>query len=238
MDLYTTGAYRINNPDWHLQDAPYKARCISKLLKEEQVVFSSCVDVGCGVGGVISVLAQHFDAEFTGFDISPSAIDEAKNRFDGHRFRFVQGDVLEADTTWDLVLCLDVFEHVLDYLRFLTKLKRIGGRFVFHIPLEMNMVHLLTDRQVHKRKIGGHLHFFSRATALQALEDSGYQIQAERLTYGGLFQPHSFRSLGKLLLKIPRAIITAVSARLSAKLLGGASLLVLAEPADRAGFED
>lgn len=239
MKLYTSDEYRQSNQDWHANDAPYKAKKIIELLARNNLPFATCADVGCGVGRIVNLLSERFPAaRYEGFDISPFAIEKARADYGTETVKFTAGDFFASPTPYDLVLCIDVFEHVPNYLSFLNNMRVHGKYFVFHIPLEMNVVHLLADRALHKRKVGGHLHFFSPATALQVMQDAGFTVVDHSFTFGGIFQPHSFRSLTKLLLKLPRAVLAAVAPRWSAKLLGGASLLVLAKPAETSIFEN
>lgn len=59
----------------------------------------------------------------------------------------------ETDVSWDLVLVLDVFEHVDDYLGFLRGLSRIARNIIFHIPLDISVMRVLAsaliDRLLH-----------------------------------------------------------------------------------------
>ena len=76
----------------------------------------------------------------------------------------------------------------------------------------------------------GHLHYFSRETALLALAECGYACIAERYTPVALSAPViRWRTS---LLRLPRQIGSAVAPHLTARVLGGFSLLVLAELAD------
>jgi hypothetical protein len=71
------------------------------------------------------------------------------------------------------------------------------------------------------------LHHFSKETALATLEDAGYQIVDFFYTSGST-ELDGFGWKTKLL-KGPRNALAAVSPDAAARLLGGYSLLVLAE---------
>lgn len=230
MNIYTSNEYFKENPDWHWEDAPYKAREIAKVLDECEVSFSSAVDVGCGVGRVISILAKKYPvSRFKGYDISPGAIEIANREFRSGNVEYFCADFFSESGAFDLVLCLDVIEHVPDYIGFLGRLRKKGNLFVFHVPLEMNALHILSNRNIHKKRVGGHLHFFSRATFLSALADAGYEVVRDKYTFGSIFQPHSFKSFPKLMLKIPRILVALFSPVLMERVFGGASLLVVAK---------
>ena len=85
---------------------------------------------------------------------------------------FVVDDLVESPEQFDLVICLDVIEHVEDYFGFLRKLRGRGKYFVFNIPLDMNVMKLVTPGIRYAREEVGHLHYFNRYTALQALKDN------------------------------------------------------------------
>jgi len=81
-------------------------------------------------------------------------------------------------------------------------------------------------RAVHRS--AGHLHFFSRETALLALEEAGYEVIDSTFTSAAAdFRP---TSLLMALAWLPRKLLMALSPTLASRLLGGLSLLVLARP--------
>jgi hypothetical protein len=141
------------------------------------------------------------------------------------------GDFRSTSETCDLLLLIDVFEHVEDYMGFLRSLSGRAHRYIFHIPLEMHLSALLRDRQIHARQQVGHLHYFSRATALATLVDTGYCVLSDEYTYLSQETQEARRTLTRLA-NVARAGMQSVSVDLAAKLLGGYSLLVLCRGAD------
>jgi SAM-dependent methyltransferase len=226
--LYTAGGYRELNPEWHSADSGWKAARIAACLTANAVEFSSCVEVGCGAGQVLAQLAERMPGKrYTGYDISPDAA-ALWGSPSGVTYRV--GDFLATDELYDLLLLIDVFEHVEDYMSFLRRLALRSRWFVFHIPLEMHLSALLRDRQLHTRQQVGHLHYFSRATALATLEDTGYRIVQAQYTNLSQETQEGRRALTRLA-NLVRAGAQAVSVDLAAKLLGGYSLLVLCQSA-------
>lgn len=184
--IYSDGTYHRNVADWHAGDAPWKAAEVARLLERNNVVPTSVHDVGCGAGEVLALLRPRLgnDVELLGMDIADDAIELAKTRAD-KRLRFERGDYLTADATRpDLLLLLDVFEHVPDYLGFLSSLRSRSDLFVFHIPLDLCAwgVTFGSRWMLHMRETYGHLHYFSYETALATLEDTGYSIVDEVFT--------------------------------------------------------
>jgi len=86
-------------------------------------------------------------------------------------------DLLETKERFDLLLCIDVFEHIPNYLVFLEKLRNHADRFIFHIPLDLSVLTILRPARLLKGRYGvGHLHTFNYELALAVLKDTGYEF--------------------------------------------------------------
>jgi SAM-dependent methyltransferase len=228
---YQDGEYLDRTSDWHEEDAAWKATQVHELLRGAGLEPRRIADVGCGTGGVLVQLQAMLPpgTDFTGFEIAAPAFEIARRRGNAH-LQFVQGSPIDAPgERFDIALALDVFEHVPDYLGFLRSLRQVAHRFVFHIPLDLSVRSLLTDLPMHRRRSVGHLHYFSSATARATLEDCGYRIVAERHTHA-IMQPPPPNWRWQLR-RMPDRLLFRVNPGLCEKLLGGCSLLVLAEPA-------
>lgn len=128
---------------------------------------------------------------------------------------------------FDLLLCIDVFEHVPDYIGFLRALRPKADRTIFHVPLDLSVQSVLRSSPImNTRKQFGHLHYFTRDTALATLQDCGYDVIDSFYTAVGAERGRGVKSL---IAKWPRKILAAFSQNLAARLLGGHSLLVLAK---------
>jgi hypothetical protein len=77
------------------------------------------------------------------------------------------------------------------------------------------------------RKSVGHIHYFTKETALATLTDTGYSILDYFYTGSYLELPN--RGWKTNLLNIPRKFVFSFNKDLAARLLGGYSLLVLAQ---------
>jgi SAM-dependent methyltransferase len=231
-DLYTGKGYADAHPGWHDEDAGGKAEKIAKIVRANNITCRTIVDVGCGAGGVLSALLQQDifrDSTAVGYDIAPYAISVAKQRARDN-LSFQCGDFLQTNETYDCLLCIDVFEHIDDYMGFLRKLRGRSKYYVFHIPLDLNVLSVLRDQPLQKRKEVGHLHYFDQATALATLRDTGFEIidsQYTRLEDFLHLHPE-WRTTKTLLANAGRRIVRTVAGEdLSVRLLGGASLMVL-----------
>lgn len=178
---YVDGAYLAQVPDWHVEDSGRKAAHILRMLERHRLAPRMVCDVGCGAGQILVELQRRMpqDTEFAGFDISPQAIDLCRPK-QNRRLTFIRADVScqEIHPRPDLLLLLDVFEHVPDYLGFLEALRDKASWFVFHIPLDISYQSLRKDAAslLGMRDGYGHLHQFTKDTALATLEDAGYEV--------------------------------------------------------------
>jgi hypothetical protein len=144
------------------------------------------------------------------------------------RLNFYQADLLSTSPEqnhYDLLLCIDVFEHIEDHLAFLRSLSQYARGFIFHIPLELSAQTVIRPSGlVSYRTQYGHIHFFNRHLALQTLQACGYEIVDWHYTPSAIALPG--RNLKSRLLKIPRKLLWALSPEICVGLLGGFSLLV------------
>ena len=177
---YVDGTYAGKVHDWHSGDAPWKSAKVLEMLARHRLSPRTVCDVGCGAGRILAEMQRRLpqDTELSGFDISPQAIAMARPH-ENRRLRYRNEDFLAATTPpFDLLLLLDVFEHVPDYLGFLAALRDRASRFIFHIPLEISLQSHRHDAAEVRgaRDRFGHLHQFTKQTALMTLEDTGYEV--------------------------------------------------------------
>ncbi|HUP30947.1 MAG TPA: methyltransferase domain-containing protein [Usitatibacter sp.] len=227
--IYADGTYLRNNPEWHSGDSPWKAGHIKALLDRNGVAPATVCEVGCGAGEVLLSLGRLMpeSTQFFGYDISPDAygLCAAKS---GANFKFRLANLLDEPVHFDMVMAVDVFEHVEDYFGFLRKLRGKARYKVFHIPLDLSAFAVARrEPLLHLWRQVGHIHQFTRDTAIAALEHTGYRIVDEAYTCGRTELPN--QGWKTRLLKWPRKALHAVSPHLAARLLGGYSLLVIAE---------
>ena len=226
-ERYLDGAYLAHNPTWHAEHSPTKARWIDEIVRRNRLEPRTVAEVGCGSGEILIELQKRCpDARFTGFEISPQAyaICSAKQA-PGLEFRL--DDLLQSKAErFDLLLAIDVFEHVPDYLGFLRALRDRANHHIFHIPLDLSVQALIRGTSYPTlRDQTGHLHYFFKYTALATLRDCGYEIVD--WTYTRSSQELPGKSLRTKVANVPRKLMQLVSEDLSARFFGGYSLLVL-----------
>src|SRR6185295_13503483 len=142
---YTDGRYLEDNPQYHVEDSPWKAAQVLKMLARHAFPVRTVAEVGCGAGEILRQLQLKLpsDTTFAGYEISPQAIALARAR-ENDRLRFHQADLLATEVgPFDLLLCMDVFEHVEDYLGFVRRLRARARQTMFHIPLDLSVQSVL-----------------------------------------------------------------------------------------------
>ena len=227
-NIYNTGEYLEKHPNWHVEDSPFKAKNVIKMINKIEDKVSSICEVGCGAGEILNqlhnVLPQH--VILSGFDISPDAISICQKK-EKDRLHFFQSDLLGEAVHFDLVLALDVFEHVEDYIGFLKKLKQKGNYFIFQIPLDISAQAVIrSSRIMASRDKSGHLHYFTKETALATLEYCNYSIQDYYYTTGIDLPGRGWKAN---LAKLPRKLLFKLNEDFGVRLLGGYALMVLAK---------
>jgi hypothetical protein len=225
---YETGDYLARNPDWHAADAPFKAQWIADILDRNEVSPQHIVEVGSGSGEILVRLANRYpNAQIKGYDISPQAYAIASPKAT-ERLTFHHADFLSADAPApDVLMAIDVFEHVEDYMAFLKEMRPLAPLKIFHIPLDLSVQAMLRGKSfLAARQQIGHLHYFFRDTALATLIDCGYDVIDWNYTHGAEVLPN--RALRTRFLNVPRRIIRYIDEDFAVRLMGGSSMMVLA----------
>ncbi|MFZ0771025.1 MAG: class I SAM-dependent methyltransferase [Candidatus Sulfotelmatobacter sp.] len=228
--IYRDGSYLRDNPSWHIEESPFKVRQIRRMMKQQKLAPKTVCDVGCGAGLVLAELQPHLPSDCVcwGYDVSPDALAMSAGRGnDKLRFRLRDIRKDECDTFFDLLLMLDVFEHVEDYMGLVRAVRSKAKRKLFHIPLDLSVQAVVRKNGLLlRRDHHAHLHYFTKETALRTLTDVGYTI----VDY--FYTPRCIE-LGDLFVqkiaRIPRQISFAAFPDFTVRVLGGYSLMVLAE---------
>lgn len=166
------------------------------------------LEVGCGEGATLAWLKQQNRAQqVVGVEYSEAAAAVARQHLD----QVWQGDVeklpLETLGQFDVVLCLDVLEHLVDPWQTLQRLRgllRPGGCIIVSVP---NVQHysVVLPLLLHGRwpyQAAGildrtHLRFFTRSSAEQLLQSAGLTLSGT-CHAGAEWAPSRFwRWLGK-----------------------------------------
>ncbi|WAC20450.1 class I SAM-dependent methyltransferase [Luteolibacter sp. SL250] len=225
--IYQDGTYATKNSAFGDDNAAAKISWALKACKEFKLGHQTIAEVGCGGGAILLGVAEALKPESAvGFEPMAEAFEVAEKRTTP-TVSFKNETVSHSSNDFfDLVICFDVFEHIEDYFTFLRNLRMLGKNFLFHIPLDMNaqMVARGTPIQMVREEVG-HIHYFSKDSAIAALKECGFSVRGHFYTCGadGAYSGRLFR-----MMKYPRKIAFALAPDLAVRVLGGYSLMVWA----------
>ena len=224
-NIYVTNEYLANNPTWHVEDSLWKTGQILKIIQRNNLQPNSICEIGCGAGEILNQLFSQMndDVSFIGYEISQHAFELCKQR-EKDRLNYKLENLFDNTSAYyNIVMAIDVVEHIEDYFEFLRNLKRKGEYKIIHIPLEMSVKSVLTKYYLKSRKQFGHIHYFSKDSLLAILREMGYEIVD--YFYTSVVIHKQPRSLKSLILRLGYNI----NKDLSVRLFGGYSLMVLAK---------
>ncbi len=148
------------------------------------------LDLGCGTGATVALVRQARTVEWAGgVELDPAAAEVAREVCD----QLWSGDAASlafeseiATSSLDLVLCLDVLEHLADPWAMAQRLSRLlaeGGRLILSVPNIRNwkfLFRLAAYGDFHYRDAGlldrTHLRFFVRETAIELATSGGLRL--------------------------------------------------------------
>ena len=229
-ELYTKGEYLHNNPGWHSERSAWKADHVQRGLEKAGLNPTSVCDIGCGTGLALAELVHMRPSiqRAVGFEPSQDAPIHPKAK-DSIEFR--RENALESSETFDLSMMLDVFEHVEDYIGFIRGAARLARHHAFHIPLDATVASVISSGFAAPRRSLGHLHYFTRASAIATLQHCGLKPIHWHFTKSGWEGPPSSKNRRNpwSTINILRRTTNFLSPEYAHRLFGGLSLLVIAE---------
>jgi SAM-dependent methyltransferase len=177
---------------WHTGRRRIIAGFVEKICRDLAVERPRILDVGCGTGANLEMLARFGEAE--GMDVSPDALAFCRERgLENVRLGAAERLPYE-DGSFDLVTALDVVEHLDDDMAGLREMHRVlkpGGRAMLFVPAFMFLWGVQDDISHHRRR-------YTLAGLRRTVREAGFEV--ERATYANLsfFGPIL---LGRLLMR-------------------------------------
>lgn len=177
---------------------------IRKVVRKDNV--EKVLDYGCGNGLFYPLFRSvFFEAEVFGADISSVAIEQIKKK---HPEISDRVDVINDDNTnfpdgfFDVVVSVEVMEHVTDLDKYLTEIKRVldkGGVFIWTTPCanKYSIEHIYSKLtgQIELSSIGGIRWKWEDPTHLRRLTSQEVQEKLEKIGFEDVefrFRAHFF----------------------------------------------
>jgi SAM-dependent methyltransferase len=139
----------------------------------EKISFDSFLEIGVGNGVFLRKLAQK-GYRGKGIDISDEAATISSEALKGYKSVTVEKeDFFETKNKFDLILMLQVLEHIKDDLSALLRIKQLideDGYLIFSVP-------------AHKKKwgfldlVGGHYRRYEKQEIISLLDKAGFRIK-------------------------------------------------------------
>ena len=229
VDRYTSGKYFLDNPTWDKEDCPWKARFVNEFIIGTGIVPSSICEIGCGSGNVLAELRSFFpDTELIGYEIAK----DASRFWSEHSLKnisFHLGDFINLnERKYDILLLLDVIEHIADPLSYLSRIKDKGRYILLHIPLDLSAINVVRRKPlINLREKVGHIDYFTKDLAISLINEAGYKIIKWKYSVSYLNSPK--KSWKTIAMQLPRNIAYFVNKDVGVRMLGGETLWVLLE---------
>lgn len=141
---------------------------------KSEVQSPKILDVGCGTGANLEMLAQFGEAE--GVDVSDEALEFCRRK--GLKAQKGLAETLPyADETFDITTALDVVEHLDDDIAGLKEMHRVlktGGKTLVFVPAFMWLWGVQDDISNHRIR-------YTKSQIVERLEKAGFTV--ERATY-------------------------------------------------------
>jgi SAM-dependent methyltransferase len=224
-NIYSSGEYLINHPDWDSKDSLWKAKYTKGAIEKNGLHPKTVCEIGCGAGEILKHLKRQIpeNIKYCGYDISPQAHKLCLKNPEGIEFRLA--DFTKEKRHFDLILLIDVIEHIDGIEQFLSSIKGRAKNYIFYVPLDLCLQNVVFQQNLIKsREINGHLHFFSKCLAFKILRDSKYKIIDYSFTPA--FSYYRPRSVKNFLGHILRKTVFLLSRDLAAKIFNGFSIMI------------
>jgi SAM-dependent methyltransferase len=167
------------------------------------------LDVGCGSGENLAALAAAGRYELSGVDVSQESVELTRKRVPAARLVQVLDVEHEAlPEKFDLVMSIQVMEHIADDVEALRNVAAMATRYVF--------ISTLSGRMRKSEPLTGHVRNYSPVELRRKLEIAGLRV-LEVSGWGFPFYSPLYRSLVELLPGGPPAGPTGAASRTLAR---------------------
>jgi methionine biosynthesis protein MetW len=162
-----------------------------------------CLDVGCGTGNSYAAELRRRGVSYAGVDVSEHAVEAARAAGINAQVIADAAELPFADASFDLVVCVEVLEHLFAPHRAAQEMRRVlkpGGRLVASTPnvaywrLRANLLFGLwnptgDELSIERPWRDPHIRFFTPATLQRMLRISGFS-EVSTGAHNGRFLDH------------------------------------------------
>ncbi len=186
--------YRVEGSHWwFVGRRQILSSFVSRIVRSLDNPQPRILDVGCGTGANLEMLAGFGDVE--GVDVSTEALDFCQTRGLQNVRQGEAEHLPYEDNSFDLVTGLDVVEHLDDDIAGLQEMRRVlrpGGRALLFVPAFMFLWGVQDDISNHRRR-------YTIASLEKVVRQAGLKV--ERATYANItfFAPIL---VGRLLMRV------------------------------------
>lgn len=156
---------------WYVGRRRIVQQLVEKIRPTLNAANPRILDVGCGTGANLKMLAAYGSAE--GVDIEPQAIEFCHERgLDSVKLGAIESLPYESNS-FELVTALDVVEHLDDDVAGLREIRRVlrrDGRVLLFVPAFMFLWGVQDDVSNHRRR-------YTLPSLLKAVEAAGFSVE-------------------------------------------------------------
>ncbi|MCR5088404.1 MAG: class I SAM-dependent methyltransferase [Oscillospiraceae bacterium] len=169
-----------------------KISCRDIAAQLGQTDFDALLDVGCGTGWLIDMLAKQRQARYVGLDLSSEMIKMAEQKqIDGAKFVNGTADSLPfPDASFDIVTCSQSFHHYPYPEKAMGEAFRVlkkGGLYILS-DTGVGGVGGWIDNHIFFRLAGsGDCHTTNRKGIARMMENSGFRVKESRQIQGFIY---------------------------------------------------
>ncbi|QAA34003.1 class I SAM-dependent methyltransferase [Clostridium manihotivorum] len=166
-----------------IYDATYYGKHASKLYtkvidKVEGLNCSNVLDVGCGTGNILSLLANEDNLKLFGMDFSQAMLDKAKEKLkDRAELKFGDSEHIPwEDNHFDGLICTDSFHHYTEPKKVLKEMARVlrpNGSLIIGDPWLISPFKTIGNWSLKFSK-GGDYRIYSKKEITELLIDCGF----------------------------------------------------------------